>query len=264
MSPQTALITGASGGLGLAFAHKFAENNYNLVLVARSEDKLRQLASDLQSAHGITARVLPGDLTDADLPATLHSTLQDEGVAVDVLVNNAGFASYGLFHELDLQRELNMIQLNIAALTHLTHRFLGDMVARDQGRILNVASTAAFLPGPLMAVYYASKAFVLHFSEALANELKGTGVTVTTLCPGPTRTGFQSRADMEESKLVQNGLMDARTVAEAGYQGLLKGQAIVVPGLMNKINITLPRFLPRGLVTTLVRRAQERSGDGGH
>ncbi len=177
---------------------------------------------------------------------------------MDVLVNNAGFASYGLFHELDMNKELELVQLNVKTLVHLTRLFLPGMEKRGRGRVLNVASTAAFQPGPLMANYYASKAYVLSFSEALANEMEGTGVTVTCLCPGPTRTGFQDRAAMQESKLVQGGLMDSMAVAKQGYAGLMAGQTIVVPGLQNWIGTLLPRFVPRKLATQLVRNLQER------
>lgn len=257
---KTALITGASSGIGLDFAHLFAEGGHDVVLVARGEEKLKALAEELSSKHGVRAVALPADLADAAAPAKLVEALKARGLTVDVLVNNAGFASYGAFAEADAENELRMIQVNVTTLTALTRLLLPDMVARKAGRILNVASTAAFQPGPLMAVYYATKAYVLSLSEALANELDGTGVTVTCLCPGPTKTGFQERARMEESKLVKGkDIMDSRTVARAGYDGLFRGQAVVVPGFMNKMLATSVRFLPRGAVTRIVRNTQERA-----
>lgn len=257
---QTALITGASGGIGEAFARKLATAGYDLILVARSADKLHALAQELATAHRITATGLPADLSQSDAPQQIYTAVQEQGLTVDLLINNAGYATYGKFYEADLQKELNMIQLNITTLVDLTYRFLPGMVARRRGRILNVASTAAFQPGPLMAVYYASKAFVLSFSEALANEVEGTGVTVTALCPGPTASGFQARAAMEESKLVQSGLMTVEAVVERGYAGLLAGETVVIPGLYNQLGALAPRFLPRKLITRTVRAMQERVG----
>ncbi|MCA9929933.1 MAG: SDR family oxidoreductase, partial [Anaerolineales bacterium] len=197
---QTALITGASGGIGYELARKIAQQGHNLVVVARSESKLMKLAQDFNKQFGVNVTVMVKDLAQSAAPDEIYNELQANEIDVDILVNNAGFASYGLFHELDRQKELNMMQVNMVALTHLTHLFLPGMVERGYGRILNIASTAAFQPGPLMAVYYATKAYVLSFSEAIANELDGTGVTVTALCPGPTESGFQARAAMEDSK----------------------------------------------------------------
>jgi len=197
---------------------------------------------------------------DPTSPTKLAAQLTEQGLAIDILVNNAGFATYGRFDQLDLDGELRLLQVNIVTLTHLTRLLLPGMIVRKRGRILNVASTAAFLPGPLMAVYYASKAFVLSFSEAINEELRGSGVTVTALCPGPTSTGFQARAKMEESRLVQGRqIMDVATVAQSGYTALMSGRPVVVPGLMNRIQTFLPRLLPRSLVPPMVRQAQERS-----
>jgi short-subunit dehydrogenase len=256
-SKQTALITGASGGIGLELAKIFARHGHNLVIVARSQDKLASQARELASQHDISVKVLAKDLADPAAPRDIYRQLQQESIQIDVLVNNAGFATYGFLAELDLDGELAMMQVNIVALTHLTRLFLPDMLERKRGRILNVASTAAFQPGPLMAVYYASKAYVLSFSEAIANELQGTGVTVTALCPGPTRTGFQARADMEDSKLVQGGLMDAATVAEAGYKALMQGETVVVPGLLNKLRAFAVRLVPDRVAARFVRKIQE-------
>lgn len=255
---KTALITGASGGIGEAFARVFAREKWNLVLVARSADKLMRLANDLQAQHGVTVQVLVKDLALPNAPDELLADLR--GTQVDALVNNAGYATYGPFVEVALKTELDEIQLNVATLTHLTKLFLPGMIARGDGKILNVASTAAFFPGPLMAVYYATKGYVLSFSEALAEELRGTGVTVTALCPGPTESGFQQRAAMTDSKLVQNGLMSSQQVAEQGYRAMMRGQVIHVNGLRNRIQTMLPRFLPRGMVRRMVKQAQERTG----
>ncbi len=256
---KTALITGASSGIGLDFAHQFAQGGYDVVLVARGQQKLDELARELSGKHGVRALAVSADLSDAAAPGKLMERLKAEGIQVDVLINNAGFAAYGAFAETNLEDETRMIAVNITALTALTKAVLPGMLARKQGRILNVASTAAFQPGPLMAVYYATKAYVLSFSEALAEETRGTGVSVTCLCPGPTRTGFQARAKMEESKLV-NGkdIMDSATVARAGYEALHRGQAVAIPGMMNKLLAQSVRLMPRAAVARVVRQMQER------
>jgi short-subunit dehydrogenase len=257
---QTALITGASGGIGLEFARIFAREGYNLVLVARTEKALNDLAADLRAKYGIDVRVFAKDLSHPAAPRELYDEVEKAGIAVDVLVNNAGFASYGPFAEIDLQKELEEIQVNVVTLTHLSKLFIRPMLVRRRGKILNVASTAAFQPGPLMAVYYATKAYVLSLSEAIAEEVRGQGITVTALCPGPTESGFQKRADMQESKLVQGGLMSAAGVAEAGYKALMDGQTVVVPGLFNKVGTLLPRFVPRRMATRIVMNMQARVG----
>ncbi len=255
---QTALITGASGGIGYELTKLFAHDGYNLVLVARSEQKLTQIANDLKQKYGIAVKVIAKDLSIPTASEEIFQQTQQESIKVDVLVNNAGFASYGLFHEIDMTSELQMMQVNVVCLTHLTKLFLPDMVKQGSGKILNLASTAAFQPGPLMAVYYATKAYVLSFSEAIANELEGTGVTVTALCPGPTESGFQQRAAMEDSKLVSGQkIMDAETVAKIGYRGLLDGKTVVIPGVKNKLLAESVRFTPRKIVTKLVRNMQE-------
>lgn len=260
MTNQTALITGASSGIGYEFAQLFAQKGHNVILVARGEAKLNQLAQELTQKYKITATVLPKDLSQANAPAEIFAELEKQKRTVDILVNNAGFASYGLFHEQDTAKELEMIQVNVMALTHLTRLFLPGMVARRNGKVLNVASTAAFQPGPLMAVYYATKAFVLSFSEAIGNELEKTGVTVTALCPGPTESGFQARAAMQDSKLVQGGMMTSAEVVQQGYDGLMNGTAVVIPGLNNKMGAIMTRFVPRQAAVRIVRRMQERAG----
>lgn len=256
---KTALITGASSGIGCELAQIFAAHNYNLVLVARSEQKLQEIAAELKQKFHISAKVISQDLSLPGVPAAIFEELQAAEIKIDVLVNNAGFATYGLFVETNLNVELQMMQVNMVALTYLTKLFLPAMIARKEGKILNIASTAAFQPGPLMAVYYATKAYVLSFSEAIANESQGTGVTVTVLCPGPTASGFQSKAQMEESKLLKiSQIMEAKTVAEIGYRGLMDKKTVVIPGLINKILALTVRFTPRNLATKIVRSMQEK------
>lgn len=246
-----ALITGASGGIGLELARIFAREGYGLALVARNRERLEQLAAELKPA---AVRVIARDLTLSGAP----EEIQREVPQVDVLVNNAGYGLFGRFTETPLAEELGMLQLNMTALVVLTKLYLPGMAAARSGKILNVASTAAFQPGPLMSVYYASKAFVLSFSEAIASELQGTGVTVTALCPGPTATGFQARSKLEKSRLLQRmKVMDARSVAEAGYRGLMAGKAVVIPGVLNKLLALSVRLGPRRLVTGIMRKMQE-------
>jgi uncharacterized protein len=258
---KTALITGASGGIGLELAKVFAQNGWNLVLVARTVAKLESIAQTLEGQYKVDVLVVPKDLMQPKAADELYSELGRKGVQVTALVNNAGFATYGPFDELELERELQMIQLNITTLTHLTRLFLPHMKARKQGYILNISSTAAFQPGPLMAVYYASKAYVLSFSEAIAEELRESGIKVSTLCPGPTESGFQERAAMQDSRLVKGrALMSATRVAEAGYQGLINGQRVVVPGWMNGVLAFSARFIPRGIDTRIVKMMQSRTG----
>ena len=247
----TALITGASSGIGLELARVFARQGYGLVLVARNRQRLDEIAAELKPAP---VKVIAKDLSVAGAA----EEIQREVPRVDVLVNNAGFGVFGKFAETPLAEELSMLQLNVAALVILTKLYLAGMLAAGSGKILNVASTAGFQPGPLMAIYYATKAFVLSFSEAIANELEGTGVTVTALCPGPTATGFQERGKMENSNLVKGKkIMDARTVAEAGYRALMAGKAVAIPGLKNKLLAQSIRFSPRSMVTKIVRGMQK-------
>lgn len=249
---KTALVTGASAGLGKELASLFAKDGHDLVLVARSETKLRTLAGDLARAHGITAHVVPADLADGGAPAQIFERTQQLGVAVDVLVNNAGFGTNGAFLDLDLAREKEMIAVNCTALLELTHRFVHPMRARGQGRVLNIASTAGFQPGPFMATYYATKAFVISFSEALAFELQGTGVTVTCHCPGATATEFAATAGNDKSKLFQrSGVAEAKEVALHAYRSLMKGEVLSVHGALNKIGVQGLRVSPRSLIRSI-------------
>jgi short-subunit dehydrogenase len=254
-----ALVTGASSGIGRELAMLLARDGHDLVLVARDRERLDALARELADAHGTKSTVVARDLSAPDGPDAVLAGIWSAGIAVDVLVNNAGIGVWGLFAETNLARELEMIRLNVVALTVLAKGVLPAMVARGTGRILNVASTAAFQPGPLMAVYYATKAYVLSFSEALSNETAGTGVTVTALCPGPTITEFQKKAGMEQTRLFRSPLVqDARTAAKAGYEGMQRGRRVVVPGIGNKILAQGVRVTPRRLLTAITRRIQEK------
>lgn len=257
MNRPTALVTGASSGIGLDLSRELAKNGHDVVLVARTAAKLQDVAGELQKS-GVTAHVIASDLSRPNAAEDIASELKRRNIEIDVLVNNAGYGLTGPFAENDLQRELAMIQVNIVALTHLTKLLLRPMVARRRGRILNVASTAAFQPGPLMAVYYATKAYVLSFSEAIADELRNSGVTVTTLCPGPTQTGFAEVAKMTESRLfTMMRPMSSQEVARAGYRGMMSGKRLVIPGAKNKMLVQSLRVSPRRTVTALVRKFQE-------
>jgi short-subunit dehydrogenase len=261
-APKTALITGASSGIGLELAHLFARDGYRLVLLARSRNTLRQIADDLQSRYSAIVRIAPKDLAHPAASAELHQELQEAGVLLDVLVNNAGFGLAGPFQETDWAKEAEMMQVNMVAATQLTKLFLPQIRARE-GKILNVASTAAFQPGPFMSVYYASKAYLLSFSEALAEELEGTGVTVTCLCPGPVKTNFQKPAYQERTGMMNSPLMvDVGEVARAGYEGMKRGQRIVIPGWKNRVGVEMLRISPRAVVTKIVRKIQEKKNQG--
>jgi uncharacterized protein len=261
MEPKhTTLITGASGGIGYELAKFFANDHYNLVLVARSGGKLTQFADELQRQFGVSVKPVALDLTAAPAPQFLFDQLLREGVVIDILVNNAGYGALGEFAQIPLEEDLGQIHLNVTALTHLTKIFLGPMLERRSGKILNVASTAGFQPGPRMAVYYATKAYVISFSEALANELQGTGVTVTCLCPGATDTGFAERAGNDQTRLFkQLRPMDAKTVARDGYGGLMAGKTLVISGFRNWLIAESVRFSPRKLVTAVSRRILDKA-----
>ena len=255
---STALITGASGGIGHELARLFARDHHNLVLVARSADKLAQVATELQT-HSVEVKPIALDLATPPAPKFLFDQLQREGIAIDILINNAGFGAFGDFAQMPEEEIRGQIDLNITALTALTRLFLPPMLARRSGRIMNVASTAAFQPGPLIAVYYATKAYVLSFSEAIANELRHSGVTVTCFCPGATHTGFAKRAGTEKSRLFkQLGAMSAEKVALDGYRAVMEGRTLAISGVHNWAVAQSTRFAPRKLVTAISRWVAEK------
>lgn len=257
---KTALITGASGGIGMELAKEFANSKINLILVARSEGKLQELATQLRANTGIEVQILAKDLSHYSAAKEIAEWCTQKNITVDYLVNNAGFGDFGFFHESDWAKQEQMINLNITTLTYLTRLFLPGMIQRKFGKILNVASTAAFQPGPTMSVYYATKAYVLHFSEAISNELEGTGVTVTALCPGATESDFQNKAAMQESKLVKGKkLPTAAEVAAYGYKSMMKGKVVAIHGLMNYFLANSIRFTPRALVLKIVRTMQNKA-----
>jgi len=254
---STALITGASSGIGLALARQMAPD-FDLALTARNQARLEEIARELTQAHGNLVHVIPADLLRPEAPDQIFAEIARRDLRVDVLVNNAGFGSYGPFAENRFQDEAGMIQVNISALTHLTKLALPQMLERKSGRIMNVASTAGFQPGPLMAVYYATKAYVISFSEAIANELQGSGVTVTCLCPGATESEFARRADMEKSRLFKMGKMTSEDVAREGYRAMMQGKTLIITGMRNKLMAESVRFAPRKMVAAIARRVQER------
>ena len=252
MAQGTALVTGASAGLGVEFAKLCAAGGYDVVLVARSAPRLAELAAELTKAHGGKARPLVADLADPAAPAEIFAQLR--GTPLDLLINNAGFGVRGPFVETDWTKEMSLMQVNMVALAHLTKLFLPEMVRRRTGRILNVASTAAFVPGPFMAVYYASKAFVLSFSEALSNEVEGSGVSVTALSPGPTRTEFAQAAGITDSSLFHGPTMGAAEVARVGFDAMMAGKSSVIAGARNRWMMRGTRLVPRSFTAAQARR----------
>lgn len=261
MAKERVLITGASGGIGLELARCFGGAGHPLVLVARDEPRLQAVAKELRERHQVEVSVVALDLAGQRAGTQLLERLRQEGHLPQILVNNAGFGHFGEFHSIPVERDLGMIQLNIAALTELTKGVLPEMLKARSGRILQVASTAAFQPGPFMAVYYATKAYVLSLSEALHEELRGTGVTVTTLCPGPTATGFQSAAKLEGSRLFKSlAVATPESVARAGFSGTIAGKRLVIPGWMNRASVLFASLAPRALVLRAVKFIQRKSG----
>jgi uncharacterized protein len=257
---KTALITGASNGIGLELARIHASKGGNLVLVARNKSKLDELKSELENQYKISVYAIGKDLSLANAAQEVYNETSQQNIQVDYLINNAGFGDFGMFVETDWNKELQMINLNITTLTQFTKLYLQDMVARKSGKIMNVASTAAFQSGPTMAVYYATKAYVLSFSEAIDNEVSDKGVTVTSLCPGATESGFQAAAAMEESALVKGKkLPTSREVAEYGYKSMLSGKTVAIHGIMNYIMANSVRFTPRAIVVKLTRKLQDKS-----
>jgi len=265
--PGTALVTGASTGIGLELSRVFAARGHDLVLVARSKHKLDEVAAGLSAKHGVRVVVLPADLQDPESAERIARAVAREGVTVDYLVNNAGFGVAAPFVEVDVRRSLDMIALNITALTHLTHLFAKGMRERGRGGVLNIASTAGFQPGPGMAVYYATKAYVISFSEALAEELAHTGVHVTAFCPGPVHTEFARIAGNEDSVLFKLGAAKADTVARDAYDAFMKRRVVFVPGTSNWLGVQLLRVSPRALVRKVAAwvnsKTEPKTGSGG-
>lgn len=251
-----ALITGASSGIGYEFAKLLAADGINVVLTARNEERLNEVRSELESAYGVEARVIAQDLSDPAAPAEIFAFLEREGIAIDVLINNAGFNVHGEFAESDLEQELAMIQVHIGAVTHLTKLFLRQLPEGQGGMILNVSSVAAFVPGPYVSVHFATRAHTLSFSEALSLELKKRGVRVTCLCPGPVTSAFFERAGMQSVRLASGcpmKQMSAGAVAEIGYKALKRGKRIIIPGFRNRLVVHFARHLPRALLTRFTR-----------
>jgi hypothetical protein len=248
---KTALITGASVGIGRDLAELFARDGHHLILTARNESQLNEVAKKLSDQYHVNAQVIAQDLSTPDAPQRIFDQLQSK--PIDYLINNAGFGTHGPFAESDLQSQLSMLQVNIVSLTHLTRLFLPQMLTRKTGRILNVASLAAYLPGPFMAVYYATKAYVLSFSEALSSELSGTGITVTALCPGATKTEFQKRAGIGEAAHLKGNATTSTEVAQLGYTAMMRGQPTIITGLANNLSAFALRFLPRTTAATIAK-----------
>jgi short-subunit dehydrogenase len=255
MGKERALITGGSVGIGAALADVFAAHGHDLILVSRNREKLEARGRAIHDQCGVDVICLPEDLADPQGARRLYEAVTARSLDVHYLVNNAGVGLYGKFATTDLDAELKMIQLNVASVVDLTKRFLPSMIARRSGRILNVASLAAFMPGPWMSVYYATKAFLLSFSEAIDYELKPNGITVTTLCPGPTESEFKVRAGSQRSRLFEAFVMEAPPVARLGYDGMMKGKAVVIPGLRNKLITIAARLTPRPVMTEMSHRA---------
>lgn len=257
-SNKTALITGASSGIGKELAQIHAARGGNLVVVARSEQKLNQLKSELEREYGSTVMVIVQDLTQPDAPQNVFDTVTNAGVQVDYLINNAGFGGHGLFHEREWESDLSMIQLNVVALTHLSRLFLPAMVQRNSGRILNVSSTASFTPGPLQAVYFATKSYVTFLSNAIAEELVDTHVTVTALMPGATETGFAKTSGMDKTDLFAD-VASAAEVAKAGYEAMLAGKLDVVAGItfVQKLMLAAMPFTPKKVLLKQIKKMQE-------
>ena len=254
MAKETVLITGASSGIGMGLAKLFAADGSDLVLVARREDRLNELAEELKSEHGIEVHVLPKDLSKKTSPKEIFNHLKKEKIEMDVLVNNAGFGSRGTVSELDTDLHVDMVQVNAAALTHLTSLFLPGIIERGQGGILNVGSLAGFQPGPNLAVYFATKAYVLSFTEALAEEISNPNIKVSCFAPGPVKTEFGEKSDLEDSLLFKMSLMDLEPAVKAGYEGFRKGKTIVIPGLKQQIVPFLNRFTPRLIVRKIAKK----------
>lgn len=257
---KTALITGASSGIGLELANIHASKGDNLILVARSFEKMKALKFELENSYKISVHLIKKDLSLLDSAKEVYDEVKQKNIAVDYLINNAGFGDYGMFYETSWGKEQAMINLNITALTQLTKLFVVDMVARKSGKIMNVASTAAFQAGPSMAVYFATKAYVLSFSEAIQNELKDFGITVTALCPGATESGFTDAANLHESKLMKGKkLPSSKEVATFGYEAMMNGETVAIHGFMNKVMALSSQIFPRKAVVKILRQILDKS-----
>ncbi|KUO76546.1 MAG: short-chain dehydrogenase [Clostridia bacterium BRH_c25] len=256
---KTALVTGASSGIGFELSRILAKNGYDLILVSQNEENLNEAVSRLHEQNrNVQITPLPKDLSQPSSPQEIYGFVKEKSIRVDILANCAGIQVYGNFHETNPEDNIRLMSVNMLALTKLTRLFLDDMVKRSSGKILNVASTGAFQPCPLNAVYCASKAYVLHFSEGIAEELRGSGVTVTALCPGATKTNFAKRAKIEDTRMFSSNLMEAGKVAEIGYSALMKGKTVVVPGISNKLMVESIRFSPRSMVTRIGKNLMSR------
>jgi len=257
---KTALITGASSGIGLGLAKEFAKNNIDVVLVARNESRLNEIAGEISAQYGIRAFVMAIDLSKPDAAVEIFQRVKKENLFIEYIVNNAGFGDFGMFCDTDWKKEEAMISLNITALTQFCKLFIKEMKEHKRGKIMNVASTAAFQPGPLMAVYFATKAYVLSFSGAINNELKDDGITVTALCPGPTLSGFWNAAAANGSKLVQGKkIPTSAEVAAYGYKAMMKGRSVAIHGWMNRIMVMMVKVTPRNMVIGIVRKMSEKA-----
>jgi len=254
---KTALITGPTEGIGYELTKLFAKDHFNLVLVARNKIKLEEMASSLMKQFNIKVLVISEDLSKVNSAQSIFDLVSKSQMEIDILVNNAGVALYGGFGQTDLKKELKMIQLNIITLTELVKYFLPNMIQKKSGQIINIASTSAFQPGPLMSVYAASKAYVLSFSEALSEELRHTGVSVTVVCPGPTRTGIINSSGGNKSKLFKGKIMTPKKVAKLTYEAVNKKKIIVITGIKNKILAQSVRFIPRSIVRKLAKKLLE-------
>lgn len=258
MNNKTVLITGATKGIGYELSKLFAEDSYNLVLIARNEDTLKEIKKHFSKKYNIDVLIIAKDLSKPDAAFEIFNETIEKKIVVNILVNNAGIGDFGKFYKEDISKISNIIHVNIVALTELTRLFSEKMLMRKEGKILNVSSMAAFQPGPYMAVYYASKAYVQSFSEAITNELKGTGVTVTTLCPGPTKSGFQHEVGSEKSNLAKlNLLSSSEDVAKYGYKTLSEGKSVVIPGFVNTSLVNTAKLIPRKAKIQIVKKLQE-------
>ncbi|MGV8085483.1 MAG: SDR family NAD(P)-dependent oxidoreductase [Candidatus Bilamarchaeum sp.] len=258
MAKETVLITGATSGIGYELSKIFALAGFRLILVGRNPTKLKEVENEF--SNKTSCQIIIADLSEENAAEKIFSETEKLGLDVDILVNNAGFGLYGEFTKTDLERETDMIRVNIIALTKLCKIYLPKMIKKRSGKILNLSSTAAFQPGPLMAVYYATKAYVLHFSEGISEELIGSGVSVTALCPGPTESGFQKEARMDKSMevLSRENVMDTKTVAQIGYNALMNKKVVQIAGLKNAITANSVRLIPRSIVRKIVKRIQQK------